>query len=232
MLKYAVSKQAFRSLLKGTTLPLIISSLFLMNAQRAQAQYYDEYDKLVGGLLGGFTSSQVDGDGYKGYNKLGWTGGGILYMPFSGLNLPIEGTMAISMEVLFTQKGAFGRTLSNGIYGQDISLSYAEIPIQLHYWRGARKSHIGAGFALGYLGWAQETVDLGAGDVKLNDYPFKKFDLSFIFTPSIHLYKGLFIAPRFQASLMSIRDDAGPYGRNQQFNKSLSVRLMYLIGNK
>lgn len=198
----------------------------------AQA-YNEEYNAFVAGLVGGLNFTQVDGDGYRGYNKIGFNGGGIIYLPFGYMeNMPIDGTLALSMEVSFTQKGSKGKDPipNTGVLSQDIKLQYAEVPILLNFYRGSRKSGFGAGFSIGYLATSEELIDNGSGTVLKNALPFRKFDFNFVLAGNVHLYKGFFLSPRFQYSLISVRNNNSMYGgRNQQFNNVVSIRLMYLV---
>jgi hypothetical protein len=138
------------------------------------------------------------------------------------------------MEVLYAQKGSMSNGPSNayGINSQKIKLQYAEVPLQLNYFRGPQKSIYGMGLAIGYLAKYEESIDKGGGTIIKNDYPFRKYELSFVMTADIHIWKGLFVCPRFQYSLIPIRVETGGYGRNQQFNNVLSLRLMYLMGKR
>lgn len=227
--------QISRKLSKLFLLPLFI---FLFQNPSAFGQYRNnpEYEELQGGLIAGLNFSQVDGDGYKGYKKTGFAGGGILYLPFGNdVGLPFEGTLALSLEVLYEQKGAHGAgsVLNSNITAQNIQLHYAEVPIQINLFRGTRKSNFGMGLAVGYLGASEETIEEDNQTTLKPGYPFHKFDLSYILTANIHVWNGFFLSPRFEYSLLSIRDNNGRFGgRNQQFNNTLSVRLMYLVGRK
>lgn len=202
------------------------------------AQYTNnpEYEELQGGLIGGVNFSQVDGDGYKGYDQIGFTGGGILYLPFGNdVGLPFDATVALSMEVLYEQKGAHGvgSVANSTVTSQDILLHYAEVPIQVNIFRGTRKSNFGMGLAIGYLGLSEETIEEGNMIQIKNGYPFHKFDLSYVLTANIHIYNGFFISPRFEYSLISIRNNNSRFGgRDQQFNNTMAIRIMYLIGRK
>lgn len=202
----------------------------------ASAQYYnEEYNAFVGGLVAGINGTQIDGDGYKGYKNTAFSGGGIIYLPFGEMDMPIEGTLALSLEVLYNQKGSLGKSPipNSNINSQTIKLNYAEVPVQLNLYRGSRKSGVGAGLAIGYLAFSEELVDRGVGGVIKDALPFKKFDLSFVLTGNIHLWKGFFLSPRFQYSLLSVRDNNGMYGgRNEQYNNVVSLRLMYLVKRK
>lgn len=213
--------------------------LLLMASQTpclAQTYNNPEYEELQGGLVGGVNFSQVDGDGYKGYDKIGPVAGGILYMPFgNNVGLPFNATIALSMEVLYEQKGAQGKGLvpNSIVTNQDILLHYAEVPIQLNLFRGTQKSNFGMGLAIGYLGLSEETIDEENSIQLKNGYPFHKFDLSYVLTANIHIFNGLFISPRFEYSLISIRNNNSRFGgRDQQFNNTVSIRLMYLISRK
>ena len=219
---------------KISKIAAIATILLSTTGIRATAQAYnEEYNAFVAGLVGGLNFTQVDGDGYRGYNKIGYSGGAIIYLPFGYMeNMPIEGTLALSMEISFTQKGSKGKDPipNTGVLSQDIKLQYAEVPILLNFFRGSRKSGFGAGFSVGYLATSEELIDNGSGTVLKNALPFKKFDFNFVLAGNIHLYKGFFLSPRFQYSLLSVRNNNSLYGgRNQQFNNVVSLRLMYLI---
>lgn len=212
----------------------LITAIVLLSAiSPVLSQYYNsEYNTFVGGVVGGVNFTQVDGDGYKGYNKAGFNFGGIVYIPFGEMDMPVEGTLALSMEVLYTEKGSYGNSPIFGIVSQKIKLQYAEVPIQLNFYRGSRKSGFGTGLSIGYLAKEEELLDMGNGTILRNEFPFRKFDLSFILTGNIHIYKGIFISPRFQYSLISVRKNAGGFGRNEQFNNVFALRLMYLFKRK
>lgn len=226
------------SLKFGKSLCLLSGFLFLMNtAGRAQYTNNPEYEQLQGGLVAGLNFSQVDGDGYKGYHKSGFSGGGILYLPFgNNVGLPFDATIALSMEVLYEQKGAHGSGAVGytSVTAQDIRLHYAEVPIQINLFRGTNKSNFGMGLALGYLGFSEETITQGSHTQLKNALPFHKFDLSYVLTANIHVFHGLFISPRFEYSLISVRNNNSAEfgGRDQQFNNTVALRLMYLISQK
>lgn len=211
----------------------ILVFLLSTSATDLHAQYNDEFHNLTGGLVGGINFSQVDGDGYKGYSKMGYTGGGVLFLPFGEMEMPItDATIALSMEVLFTQKGSkgTGAILGGAFSNQKINLQYAEVPLQLNLYRGARKSGFGAGFSIGYLASSEETIDQGNVTGVKPGFAFKKFDLNFVLTGNLHLWNGFFLSPRFQYSMLSVRNNNSRYGgRNEQFNNVVAIRLMYLF---
>lgn len=214
---------------------LLCICLTLWASQKAMAQnpsnYYVENPKtFVGGFVGGANFSQVDGDSYRGYKKVGFNAGAILYAQ-------LKPQLAASIEILYVQKGAIsnGAQLSRGnitqINKQNISLNYAEIPIQLNYF-DQRKSHFGGGFSYAQLIGSKEEINVSSSSIKYDPdkYPFKKMDINLVLTGQLHLYKGLFAGLRFQYSMISIRDDVDPlFGRSEQFNNVFALRLMYLF---
>ncbi|HRO43662.1 MAG TPA: outer membrane beta-barrel protein [Flavipsychrobacter sp.] len=205
-----------------------------VHAQNPSSYYIEDPRTFYAGLIAGANLSQVDGDSYAGYHKVGLNAGGIVYTHLAP-------NLAVSLEILFSQKGARGHRVQESgagtfINAYRINLNYAEIPIQLNYF-DKRRSHFGGGFSYSQLITAQEKLDTNppqqpgsSGYVNLENYPFKKSDLNFILGGSLHLWKGLFFQGRFQYSLLSIRKNPPPgYSRSDQFNNMWTLRLMYLF---
>src|ERR1700744_4144942 len=67
----------------------------------AQSSYYIEnpHTTFKGGLVLGTNFTQVDGDTYYGYHKIGLNTGGMVYVHFTQL-------FGVSMELLYSQKGS------------------------------------------------------------------------------------------------------------------------------
>lgn len=213
---------------------LLIGCVCLLTVTaRAQnpSNYYEETPRtFYGGLIFGANFSQVDGDNYAGYHKVGINAGGIVYTQFAE-------HLAASIEILFSQKGSRGHKpqISNDpafvINKYNINLNYAEVPIMLNYF-DKRRSHFGAGFSISRLVSVKETIETNPTDpINFDNYPFQKMDYNFIVGGNLHLVKGFFLNARFQYSLASIRKDGPPrYSRtNSQFNNMWTVRLMYLF---
>lgn len=227
---------------KNRKLRTLVWALFLAmgaasgaKAQNPSNYYIEDPRTFYAGVIAGANFSQVDGDSYAGYHKTGLNLGGIVYTHLAE-------NLAMSLEILFSQKGARGHRLQEaGIPGTVINsyrihLNYAEIPLQLNYF-DRRRSHFGGGFSYSQLISAQEQLDTNPpqqpgnqGSVDLEKYPFKKADINFILGGNLHLYKGWFLQARFQYSLLSIRKNTPPgYSRADQFNNLWAVRLMYLF---
>ncbi len=223
-----------KSRIERTFLVFIIAVLGFGSAQAQNpATYYEEIPRtFYGGLLVGTNFSQVDGDAYAGYHKVGFNVGGIVYTRFTE-------HLAASLEILFSQKGARGnqpQRLGNTdtfLTDYRINLNYAEVPIMLNYF-DRRRSHFGAGFSYSQLISGEEVIGITRsnqqGEVDASAYPFRKSDVNFLLSGNLHLTKGLFLNARFQYSLFPVRKDHYPgIGRAEQYNNLWAVRLMYLF---
>ena len=226
-------------MLKNRALTLLAAALLTTGGALAQNpdSYYDVAPRtFYGGLVGGVNFTQVDGDNYAGYHKVGFNAGAIVYTRF-------DEHLAASIEILYSQKGARGHKEQQvtGAYIQsyNVRLNYAEVPLQLCYF-DRRRSHFGAGISIARLvNVKEEGEGRAAGGpipAEFDKYPFKKMDYNFIVGGSLHLVKGLFLNARFQYSLVPVRKgtigtDLPPYfsGRGEQYNNCWTVRVMYLF---
>lgn len=198
----------------------------------SQAQHYSDDPRLFyAGIVAGSNFSQVDGDNFAGYYKAGLNVGGIGYVQ-------LKEHMAISWEMLYSQKGAKSR---NPRVAQDtnviitdykVKLSYAEIPVMFNYF-DKRKSHFGIGLSYGrLLGGGSESIQTDpATNVDLSKYPYNKNAFDFLTAVQLHLWEGLFLNIRFQYGILPVRDiSPTDFSRtNKQYNNAWTVRLMYLF---
>lgn len=98
----------------------IITLLFLFfSLTNAFAQ-----GKFQGTILGGFTTSQIDGDELLGFHKFGLTAGAKVTYPFKP---KFEG----SVEVIYSQRGSKGKLLGSNGVTSNIQLNYFELPVYI-----------------------------------------------------------------------------------------------------
>lgn len=198
----------------------------------AQSYYIEDNRTFYGGASIGTTFSQIDGDAFAGYHRIGLTGGAIVYAELAK-------KFAISLELLYAQKGLKSHKEQPGpgfrLYDYDIKLNYAEVPVIFNYF-DKRKSHFGLGAAYAQLISSKETVLTDSADinaVNFDDYPFRKYDIMAVASANLHLGKGFFLNIRYQYSLISIRNDFyKPISRRDatgQYNNSWVLKLMYLF---
>lgn len=202
---------------------------FMASGQNPGSYYIEDPRTFYGGLLAGANFSQVDGDSYAGYHKIGMNVGGIMYTHFSD-------NLAGSLEILFSQKGSRGHKAQESGNGAIISkyridLNYAEIPVQINYF-DRRRSHFGGGISYSQLVSSKEEIIAAGQPVNTDTLKFRKADLNLILGGNLHLVKGLFLNLRFQYSLIPIRTKENinlNYGRAEQYNNLFTLRLMYLF---
>ncbi len=199
------------------------------------AQFGEDNDRIFGGgLTIGTNFSQVDGDNFAGYHRVGLNAGAILLI---NLGKPV----VLSMELLYAQKGSRAglsqlprlfNDQSGVMTDYKIRLNYAEIPLLINYF-DQRKNNFGGGCSIGYLGTSLETYRDGNGAVFETDatyYPFRKYDLNFVLSGSAHIWKGLMVNLRMQYSLISIRNLSNlRTGRREQYNNVVATRLVYIF---
>lgn len=193
--------------------------------------YYEDPHVFTGGLVAGANFTQVDGDNYAGYHKVGLNAGGIVFARFAE-------NFSGSIEISYVQKGSRAHQPQRSNTGAftvlkyNIDMSYAEVPIMLNY-VDKKKFFAGAGFSYAQLVSSKETVITNPAfpsNIDLNDYPFKKYDVNFLLGFGVHLAKGFYLNARFQYSLIPVRKNIySELGRAEQFNNVWAIRLMYLF---
>ena len=209
--------------------------ILLSHNSDAQNYYIEDPHTFFGGLVAGGNFTQVDGDNFAGYHKVGFNAGGIVYARFAE-------RIAASMEILYSQKGSRAHrsqrsnTGAYEIYKYDINLNYAEVPIMLNYF-DKNRANFGAGLSYSRLINSKETVTTNNNTfndtIQLDRFPFKKGDLNFVLGGSLRLFQGFYINLRFQYSLLPVRKEIfKELGRAEQYNNMWTFRIMYLFGDK
>jgi hypothetical protein len=201
---------------------LFIVFFFLILASSSLAQ------KFNGGLLAGFTASQVDGDTYSGYNKAGFAAGAFV-------NRNINKTWSWQLELKLIQKGSHHVPDSLDPYDPvyRMHLNYAEVPIILNY-HYKKKFIISAGIGIGYLFSFKEEKDY----FRLYEDAYRyyiDYELSYNFGLSYKLTKKLVFGVGHSYSILPIRKHASGsvYKFNRgQYNNLISFTLFYQFNNE
>ncbi|MCS6916882.1 MAG: outer membrane beta-barrel protein [Chitinophagales bacterium] len=121
---------------------MAISLLGLQHPCRAQASDALRLG-IRGGVVLGINASQVDGDDYAGYTKVGLNAG------FYG-QIPISPRFFVSTEILYSQQGAKSR-VRQGLPLEFLTrYDYAVVPVLLHF-QEKEAINFGAGFAFARL---------------------------------------------------------------------------------
>lgn len=173
----------------------------------------------------GITASQVHGDNYSGFNKLGFTGG--LYV-----NALLNKTLSTELGIIFVQKGS--RHNQNpekyDFKYYYLNLNYLEVPVILRYSPNKFFLTIGASFA--YLMSYYEASESGN---QTGIFPFNRNEYSLNAGIGMNLSKKLGFEVRTNNSFITIRPFGGnfkPYYNNflaRWFNKGFYNNVLQLV---
>ncbi len=192
----------------------------------------DERRLFSGGLALGVNFSQVDGDSYYGYHKVGLNAGALVYAHFT----PVFGA---SVELLYSRKGSRGETITESpSIGQYVTkyymdINYMEVPVLLHVI--THNLDVEAGVSAAYLVSFSESI---LTDQPINIDPvtnrFNSFDLDFDLGLTKRVYKQFYLNCRYQYSLTSIRPPERipvgySYGNSGQYNNLFNLRVLVIF---
>lgn len=190
--------------------------------------------RILGGLSVGMNLTQVDGDEYYGFRKVGLNVGPMVILPF-GKNKK----WSVSMELLYSQKGSH-HTGNTDSTTYNFNLDYLEIPVLIHF---TDKKIIsgGVGFAYGQLVNQKETFNNQPIDTSYYVQPItglSNFDISVIADLQIRLWNRLWANVRYQYTVARLREvlvdpktGVDPWTRNQ-FNNVISIRLTWVFNQE
>lgn len=192
---------------------LLISLSISLSAQRFE-----------GGFLAGMVASQVDGDTYSGYNKLGFSGGAYVFTPLSSKT-------SIQLEIKYISKGANKKVTDQDLQQYTSYLNYIELPI-LFKLSTSNKIALEAGIGFGYLFSFSEKDEYGVLSSENAAY-FKPFELSGLLGMN-YAFTDYFSANiRFSYSILPIIDygqTTASYFPSGAFNNLFTIGVYYRLG--
>jgi hypothetical protein len=213
---------------------ILIAILSLCGFTAAAQELFSQEDERLfyGGLQLGANFSQVDGDGFSGYRKVGIAGGGlVLVRPFriAGLSLGLGYAQKGSHEARITETA-----IGPAVFRYRMHLQYAEVPLLLHLFPGGRFQY-SAGISYSRLISANEESE-SINPIKIDPelYPFLKQDWSTIVAINWRIYGQWFLSGQYQYTIGSIRSEPfipPGYGAGRQRNNVMALRLVYFIGS-
>ncbi len=158
--------------------------------------------KFNGGIIAGGTLSQVDGDTWAGYYKVGFLAGAFV-------SLRLSPHSSFQMEMEYIQKGSRkNANLETGdLNSYLLRLHYLEIPI-LYQYTFARRFAVEIGPAADVLLGSYEEVN---GMANPPTEPLRQVTLSGIAGLSAYIASHLKAGFRFNYSLISLRNSTAPY---------------------
>ncbi len=211
----------------------ILAFCYIEAAGQGRYSTFGEEDNrtFYGGLTAGANISEVIGDAYHGYHKVGLNAGALVYAKFSA-------RLGASIELLLSQKGSRGvRELYSSYVGNMfekyyLDLNYVEVPLQLHFFP-QEKIDIGAGASYSRLVNVKEDIATEQ-PVYINpdNHPFLKDDFAFVVGGSYRFWKNWMVSGRYQRSFTAIRNwDKVPLylGSGNQYNIYFTFRVVYFF---
>jgi hypothetical protein len=174
-----------------------------------------------GGFFGGVSASQVDGDRFSGYNKVGLTAGAYV-------TRKINRSLNWKMEIRYIQKGAYKKNTEFDPTMFKTSLQYAEVPFLLQYFYN-RRVFLEAGLVPEILLSSKEESEAGIipADQSL---PFHHFSAEGTAGVGYFLTDNIAAGFRYTYSILTARDHASGqmYMFNRgQYNNVLSFTIYY-----
>ena len=181
-----------------------------------------------GGLILGFSTSQVGGDNLAGFNKAG------LLIGTYG-NKSISELLSFQMEMTFIQKGSSNPKMNDSEHSnylkEDISSSYIEVPLLLQYHQ-SNKLKIEGGVQLAYLinGYYN---DINGEIPTYSVNPFRKNDFGLLLGIDYKYSKNISLNTRLSNSILPIGtedyDLVNSYNssRKGKYNSVLSFAIHY-----
>lgn len=170
---------------------LTIIFIVLFGCLKCSAQFFKT------GLIAGISGAQVEGDGYGGYKKLGFIGGGFV-------NVDLSEKLSAQFEIYFINKGSFkGAHPDKGDYDKfSLNLNYIEIPVAIRYKQNKFMFEAG----LYYAKFLSYTLEDEFGPRSVNQYPFKGFDFGGFIGVYYQLNDHFSFNLRSKNSIIPIRD--------------------------
>jgi len=158
----------------------------------------------TGGILLGLTASQVDGDSYSGYDKLGLQGG--VFVSHQILTY-----LDARLEIRYASRGARNPASDDNTGSYLLALHYIDLPIMAAL-KVRNYGSFDIGLVPGYM-FAANGEDDGGKLPKDYLVEFHKFDLGILLGLSIRMTPKASVSVRYSYSIFSIRDleSAGAY---------------------
>ena len=201
--------------------------LFLLQYNTVQGQNF------YGGVMAGLNGSQVGGDGYAGYHKAGFFGGGFVGWRFTQMS-------ALRMELEFSQKGSKETPTEKNDYQYYLMNQYCiDLPImyQLFFNIQRVRFSIEAGLSYTYIigDPKEEGIDGTGYNYIVGGKPFNASSLNFVAGLYYHITQNLFVNLRTSNGITPIRKDAiwtrhPLWGVDGQYNDVLTLSIGWDFG--
>jgi len=175
-----------------------------------------------GGAVAGLSASQIDGDTYYGFNKLGLLAGGWVKHMFTY-------TVGGQLEVRYIMKGAYESENVDDAFYYKVVLHYADIPVLINYHYRERVL-FELGLSPEFLVYNREEDQYGT--TPEDAPPFHRLTMSAIGGIGYIFWERFMVNVRYNYSVIPIRDH--PSGQTYllnkgQYNNVLTFSVYYQI---
>lgn len=191
--------------------------------------FKNEDKKFFGSLKVGMVASQVDGDDFAGFNKVGLTVGPSVFLQFNE-------KWVLNVDMMYTQKGSrvgasAGSDLGTYIERYKLNINSLDVPFVLNYVHNSTYL-FGAGLSYSAFISSKESLEqLYSTQTYSSDiYKFNRHSVEAVFQVAAMANKNLMLGLRYQYGLSPIRDYRYiPFGRGNQFNNYFSFSASYVF---
>jgi len=203
---------------------LLLITLLAVVPGKAVAQ------RILGAVSLGMNLTQVDGDDFFGFHKVGLNVGPMVIVPFGK-----KKNWSASMELLYSQKGSKHNGSADSTDYRLIQ-DYAEIPVLVHF-TDKKLISGGLGFSYGQLINYKETKNNFYDTLYQYQTGLSNYDISVIADIQIRIWSKLWANLRYQYSMKSNRtviiDNPFLYPRSpetrKQYNNVITLRLTWVF---
>lgn len=174
-----------------------------------------------GGISAGLNVSQVEGDGFAGYNKAG-----LFASVF--VNTMLKENLGAQLEIRYSQKGSSRKSTPENPVIYRIELQYIELPISV-FTRYFYPFVGEAGLSMGYLFSGKEVYEFGEAPPE-STIPFNNWELAGHVGFRYYFTDHFSLKTRISYSLARIRQHAGGgtwYLNRGQYNNVIGMGLNY-----
>ncbi len=184
--------------------------------------------EFLAGIKAGVAATQIDGDGYSGWDKGGFTGGVFVYRQLTS-------KWSGQLEMLYTMKGSRDPSdPDNNKYDYyQIDLNYIDVPIGFQYEFSMFRAELGGSFSV--LASSREWDE--AGTVIQESLPIKPFEVALFLGGYWEATEKLVFNIRYAHSLLPVANETrflpaqfGLFGGS--YNYGFHFTLYYVLNNR
>lgn len=188
-----------------------------------------EDKKFFASLGAGAVFSQVDGDGFGGYHKIGLAAG-------PSVMVQVHKNWVVQFGLSYTQKGsrngkAVGSDLGQYIQKYKLNTHYLDAPLTLNY---VYKSTYLFGAGLAYSAYISSKEEIhginGSRVYDPEEFKFKRHSAEFVLNAAAMANKNLMLYLRYQYSFLPIRSyQFNATGLRDQVNNYFTIGMAYVF---